>query len=570
MKQRGKGFSLKRFPKRSRKRFQHNRHSERLVPPKTVVHARNSAYSQKSVRAFSAAHKYDRFRDYKEYFTLARSLGRKLKFLAGPTNSGKTFRALNDLSISSSGLYLAPLRLLALEGQEELEKRGVIASFVTGEEQDLHEGARFVASTIEMANLQEPVECAVVDEVQLLVDPSRGWAWAQALIGVPASQVIMTGSADAIPLVQAMADYLEEPLKIETVDRYTPLELLDAPAALETVDHGTAVIAFSRRDVLNIKQFLQKERKLKVSVIYGNLSPQVRREEARRFRSGESDIVVATDAIGMGLNLPIRQVLFFVTQKFNGEQMVPLAEAEIRQIAGRAGRFGIHDEGFTGALDSWEDHRRIGAALRDHPRPLEGPVGIMPSATYLEALARAMNTRKLEVVLKEFQKNMVFDSQLLVPGVTDDMIQLAAWTDQFPLDLDTRYLLTCAPVDPGERQVMDYWLSYLRAIAKDTPARALVPESVFNLDPSDSNNLFQAELLVKCMTLYAWLAYRDAVLFPEIDRCNELRGRLNWYIESGLKQKGLKVRCKYCQRTLPAFHEYGICERCFKTRRHRR
>jgi ATP-dependent RNA helicase SUPV3L1/SUV3 len=466
-------------------------------------------------------------------------------------------------------MYLAPLRLLALEGQEELEKRGVTASFVTGEERDIREAARFVASTIEMANLQEPVECAVIDEVQLLADPDRGWAWAQALIGVPAQSVILTGSEDAIPLVQGLADYLGEPLDILTYHRYNSLEVLDAPVSIDAVEPGSAIIAFSRRDVLNIKQYLQNERRSKVSVIYGNLSPVVRREEARRFRGGETDIVVATDAIGMGLNLPIRTVLFYVTQKFNGENVSPLTDAEVRQIAGRAGRYGIHEYGLVGSLDSWSDLRRISAALRNPTKPLEGPVGILPSPSYVDALARALNTRQLAGVLREFQKNMTFDSELLRPGVTDDMVMLASLADGFPIELDTRYLMTCAPVDPGEHIVMDYWMTYLRSISRQAPIPAHIPEGVFGLDPKDGNNLYQAEMLVKCMTLYAWLSYREEVLFPDIARCNDLRAKLNQYVETGLKQKGLKTRCKLCNAALPAFHEYGICERCFQRRRRR-
>ncbi len=496
-------------------------------------------------------------------------MGRNLKFFAGPTNSGKTYHALNELAEGESGMYLAPLRLLALEGQEELGKRRVEASFVTGEERDIREGARFVASTIEMANLQESVECAVIDEIQLLADPARGWAWAQALIGVPARSVIMTGSEDAIPLVEAMADYLEEPLRIQTFQRFNELEVLDTPVSLDEVGPRSAIIAFSRRDVLNIKQYLQNERHQKVSVIYGNLSPQVRREEARRFRSGETDILVATDAIAMGLNLPIQSVLFYVTQKFNGEEIVPLTEAEIRQIAGRAGRYGFHEYGLVGSLDSWGDLRRIGTALKNSGSSLGGPVGIIPSPSYIDALAKALNTRRLAIVLKEFQKNMTFDSDLLRPGVTDDMVTLAGLADEFPLDLDTRYRMSCAPVDPGEKMVMDYWMAYLRSVSRGVSTPAAVPQGVLELDSRDANHLYLAETLVKCMTLYAWLSYRDEILFPDIDHCNELRLRLNQYIETGLKQKGMKVRCKLCNATLPPLHEYGICDRCFRTHRRR-
>src|SRR5690606_5973336 len=240
---------------------------------------------------------------YRDYFPTARALKRELILYAGPTNSGKTWRALNDLVAGESGAYLAPLRLLALEGQEEIEKRGRESSFLTGEERDIREGAKFIASTIEMMDPHRVVDTVVIDEVQLLTDRDRGWAWCQALVGAPARRVIMTGSPDAIPLVRAMAEYLGEPLTVHELERHVPIEGLSHPLTLDDVEPGTAVIAFTRRDVLSLKQEL--ESKHRVAVIYGNLTPEVRREEARRFRSGEAQVLVSTDAIAMGLNLPI-------------------------------------------------------------------------------------------------------------------------------------------------------------------------------------------------------------------------------------------------------------------------
>ncbi|MEO5511252.1 MAG: hypothetical protein ABIV28_04390, partial [Longimicrobiales bacterium] len=196
---------------------------------------------------------------YREYFPRARAIGRSLILYAGPTNSGKTWHALNDLVAAGSGAYLAPLRLLALEGQTEIEKRGKVASYLTGEERDIREGAPFIASTIEMLNPNAEVEAVVIDEVQLLTDEDRGWAWCQALVGAAGKRIIMTGSMDCIPLVQAMADYLEEPLEIKYLERYSPVEAVRKHMRLSDVTPGTAVIAFSRRDVLAIKAELEHQ-----------------------------------------------------------------------------------------------------------------------------------------------------------------------------------------------------------------------------------------------------------------------------------------------------------------------
>jgi ATP-dependent RNA helicase SUPV3L1/SUV3 len=110
------------------------------------------------------------------------------------------------------------------------------------------------------------------------------------------------------------------------------------------------LIAFSRKDVLNMKAKLSKF--FKVSVLYGNLSPEVRKEEAKRFRDGKTDILIATDAIAMGLNLPIKIILFTTDTKFDGVSQRPLTPNEVIQISGRAGRYGHHEVGYVGATNS--------------------------------------------------------------------------------------------------------------------------------------------------------------------------------------------------------------------------
>jgi len=200
-----------------------------------------------------------------------------------------------------------------------------------------------------MVDFNMDVDVAVIDEVQMLEDIDRGWAWVNAIIGTPASKVIMTGSVNALDAVKKIAEYLGEELEIVRFKRKNPLEVLDKPINLKDIQPGTALIAFSRKNVLMFKERLQKYHK--VSVIYGNLSPEVRRDEARRFRDKETDILIATDAIAMGLNLPIKTILFTTCEKFDGVQRRLISPNEIIQIAGRAGRYGHHEKGFIGAIN---------------------------------------------------------------------------------------------------------------------------------------------------------------------------------------------------------------------------
>ena len=131
---------------------------------------------------------------YLESFTQARLLQRHHHFYLGPTNSGKTYNALIALQNAKSGVYLAPLRLLAMEIRDRLVAAGVPCNLITGEERVLMEGAQHTASTIEMMNQSKPVEVAIIDEIQMLQDPDRGSAWTAALVGVPAKLVFVCGS----------------------------------------------------------------------------------------------------------------------------------------------------------------------------------------------------------------------------------------------------------------------------------------------------------------------------------------------------------------------------------------
>ena len=120
----------------------------------------------------------------------------------GPPNSGKTYAAFEKLAGAHDGCYLAPLRLLALEGRDRLVGRGVPCSLLTGEENDPAADARVVSSTIEMVNTSKAIDVAVIDEAQMIFDASRGWAWTQAIVGVPANEVVIICSAYAAPAIE--------------------------------------------------------------------------------------------------------------------------------------------------------------------------------------------------------------------------------------------------------------------------------------------------------------------------------------------------------------------------------
>jgi ATP-dependent RNA helicase SUPV3L1/SUV3 len=232
--------------------------------------------------------------DYPSTFPLARALGRHIHFHLGPTNSGKTHEALIVLQKARSGVYLAPLRLLAMEIRDRLMDAGVPCNLVTGEERVLIPGARHTASTIEMMRSDHEVEVAIIDEIQMLQDESRGYAWTAALIGAPARHVYVCGSdavtAQCIRAIESMGESYD----ITRLERKTPLVLETESLSgvrysrwklKKHIRKGDAVIAFSRKDVLTLSARI-RQWGFGVASIYGALSPEVRRTEARRFSSG--------------------------------------------------------------------------------------------------------------------------------------------------------------------------------------------------------------------------------------------------------------------------------------------
>jgi hypothetical protein len=477
---------------------------------------------------------------YRDYFPLARSLRRELVLFTGPTNSGKTWRALNELAAARSGAYLAPLRLLALEGQEEIEKRGRIASYLTGEERDIRPDADFIASTIEMMNTEIEVDVVVIDEVQLLSDVDRGWAWCQAVVGAPAKRVLMTGSPDCIPVVRALADYLGEPLTVHCLERHTPIIAEPRPISLAAIEPGTAVIAFSRRDVLALKAKL--ESRYRVAVIYGNLTPEVRREEARRFRAGDAEVVVSTDAIAMGLNLPIRTVCFSTLRKWNGREEVELEPWEILQIGGRAGRFGHHERGHVGAFSA-RDARRIARVFDPEFTPPERDVAatVRPGREHIEVIAEGLHTPRLATALAAFQRGMTFDSSLLAPGVNDEMIQLAQIADRFrDIPLAERLVLACAPVDARLNWLIDEYAEWIAAHADAREVHLPPLDETFDKEYArHDQELMAAEHEAKRLTLYSWLGFRFAETFPDLDTCTAQRVALDRFIERSLARRAM-------------------------------
>ena len=498
-------------------------------------------------------------RDFKNLFPMAREMRRKLILHIGPTNSGKTYEAMQKLEKADTGYYLAPLRLLALEGYETLKEQGIDSSLITGEEQILNEDATHISSTIEMLNFEVDVDVCVIDEVQMIDDRDRGWAWANAIIGAPAKEIIMTGSSNSKEAIIALAEYLGEELEIIEFQRKNPLTLLDTPTDVKDVQEGTAIIAFSRKDVLKLKQNFS--RFFSVSVVYGNLSPEVRREEARRFRAKETQILIATDAIAMGMNLPIKTILFSKAEKFDGISQRNLHPSEVHQISGRAGRYGLNEEGFVGALNS-DVLKIVKKQFYKEDHVIKIPFKVMANLEHIKLVGNILEETSLYEILKFFVENMKFNGPFNASNL-DDMLEASTIVDNFELDIATKFHLACAPLTLKSPYIIAAYENYIMALERKEPVHYNPPALVGSYAQT-SDELLRAEDMVKEISLYLWLSYRFGEYFVDEQKARESRGVLNKFIEETLQQSQLAQRCRMCGATLPVNSKYSICQSCFK------
>ena len=475
---------------------------------------------------------------YAAHFATARSLNRRIVLVTGPTNSGKSYTALERLAAAPSGLALAPLRLLAHEFREALAARGVLASLTTGEERMQVPGSRHLAATVEMCPLHNPVDVAIVDEAQMLHDPDRGAAWTAAIMGAPARELFVLGSPDCVPMVRRIAELCGDPLDEITLERKGPLVAATEPVALGDLARGDALIAFSRRDVLDLRAALQA-RGRRVAVVYGALSPEVRRAEAARFNDGDADILVATDAIGMGLNLNIRRIVFAALRKFDGTQSRDLLPHEVKQIGGRAGRFGLHETGVVAVLAGAGSPAFVRAMLaapavaRVELRPL-----VQPDADIVRAVAGEIGSESLFGVLARIRRAVLRrdDPNYRLADMGQAFEVATALEGVVGLTLEQRWTYAMCPIDERDNGIprLASWA------AEHAAGRGVPVPSGSRLPPperSSRDELERAEKRHKRLVSWRWLALRFPDAYPAREEAEALTARLNGWIEAVLRQQ---------------------------------
>ncbi|HEX5378625.1 MAG TPA: helicase-related protein [Phenylobacterium sp.] len=276
----------------------------------------------------------------------------RLVAVLGPTNTGKTHLAVERMLGHASGMIGLPLRLLAREIYDRVVKaRGASrVALITGEEKIVPPRAVYFVCTVEAMPLSREVEFLAVDEIQLCADPERGHVFTHRLLHARGkSETMLMGAGTMAPLVRRLLPHAE----IVSRERFSNLSY-DGPKKLTRLPRRSAVVAFSADQVYAIAELIRRQRG-GAAVVMGSLSPRTRNAQVALYQSGEVDFLVATDAIGMGLNMDVDHVAFAGLRKFDGKRTRFLYPQEVGQIAGRAGRFRTDGTfGVTGECDEMD------------------------------------------------------------------------------------------------------------------------------------------------------------------------------------------------------------------------
>lgn len=480
----------------------------------------------------------------------------------GPPNSGKTHDALDALAKAGSGWYLAPLRLLAFEIFDRLNQRGIPCNLLTGEEHIPVEGAQITAATVEMFDPRKSGECVIIDEAQMLADPDRGWAWTRAVMEAQAPFIHVIGPPTVRSLIERMATAGAVPLEVIEHNRLAPIQIAENNWPLHQIPSRTILVAFSRQMVLHLKTELEKMRR-SVSVVYGNLPPEVRRKQADRFANGETEICVATDAVGMGLNLPADYVCFYEVEKFDGRNIRFLTAAEVHQIGGRAGRFGISTGGMIGAISKRD--LKVVAELYNSPAEELTRARVAPTVEDLELIPGTLASKLTQ-----------WGSLESIPEGLRSAIQTADMSERIELanmltDREVKLLGLAAALKlvnaPTRQNTREFWYRCARSILTDKPM-PLPPTAPREIN--DTIELEAIEFSIACADIYLWLSHR-----PEFSNfagyeteVREMRGEWSTRIDDALLRKiNTTKRCSRCGTPLPLKHRFSVCNDCFYKRR---
>lgn len=510
-----------------------------------------------------------------EWFPATRVLQREIHLHVGPTNSGKTYNALQRLEKATSGVYAGPLRLLAHEVYSRLNAKGVKCALITGEERRLPENVEtgelfpMKSCTVEMMPLNTSVEVAVIDEIQMIGSEQRGWAWTQALLGIKAKEVHLCGEERAVPLIRELCASTGDKLEVHRYERLSPLQMADKSLRgdLKQLRKGDCIVSFSVMGIHALRRQIEKATGKKVATVYGSLPPETRAQQARLFNEPDNDYdyLVASDAVGMGLNLAIKRIIFESSSKFDGVARRPMSTADIKQIGGRAGRFRtaaqatqqhvsaealaaakgdtrVANSETLGLVTTLEDFDFpvVKEAMSAEPPPIK-TAGLFPPGPVLERFASYFPPgTPFSYMLTRLHELSQMHKRFHLCGLKDQ-VWIADLIEPIEgLTITDRNVICAAPASKTDHDLWKELMpAYARVIAKQEQVDLVdiqeLPLEILEMPGSASREyLRELERLHKSIVTYLWLSFRFAGIFGQRSLAMHVKSMVEDKIEAVL------------------------------------
>ncbi|MDB2515616.1 helicase-related protein, partial [Candidatus Pelagibacter bacterium] len=346
----------------------------------------------------------------------------KITAVLGPTNTGKTFLAIETMLSFDTGMIGFPLRLLAREVYDKIIKKisSDKVALITGEEKIIPTNAKYFLCTVESMPINKQLEFVGVDEIQMCADHERGHIFTDRLLNLRGEKLTMFMGSSTI---KSIINKLGEDTEFINKDRLSKLSYV-GHKKISRINRKTAIIAFSTEEVYAIAELVRRQ-KGGAAIVMGSLSPKTRNAQVELYQSGDVDFLVATDAIGMGINMDLENVFFSNLKKFDGKKLRRLSLSEIGQIAGRAGRY-LNDGNFgiTGDckevnaedVDLLENHKfeeikmlfwRNSNLNFSNALSLIKSLDVKPNKEWLRKIHECEDEKVLKYFLKDLKKNNI-------------------------------------------------------------------------------------------------------------------------------------------------------------------
>ena len=350
----------------------------------------------------------------------------KITAVLGPTNTGKTFLAIETMLSFDSGMMGFPLRLLAREVYDKVVKKidPNKVALITGEEKIIPANAKYYFCTVESMPVDKFLDFVGIDEIQMCSDHERGHIFTDRLLNLRGEKLTMFMGSNSM---RNIIEKLEE--DIEYIDRKRLSKLTySGHKKISRIERKSAIIAFSAEEVYAIAELIRRQ-KGGAAIVMGSLSPKTRNSQVSLYQSGDVDFLVATDAIGMGINMDLNNVYFSNLKKFDGKKLRRLKLSEISQIAGRAGRY-LNDGSFgiTGdcgeisaeEIELLENHKidEIHTIFWRNPKlnfkngnTLIKSLEEKPNKSWLRKISECEDEKVLKYILKDTEKLQIFNNE---------------------------------------------------------------------------------------------------------------------------------------------------------------